>query len=138
MASPKSIITFVNSRSASFCIPSCPAASVTPAISSALAGNSFAIFRIPCSNAANSSSVASTVFLTPANALSKSIDDLIAIPPTAARGKLTDFVNVFPVSVIVLPTFLNPCEIFEAVVCAVFSMFDNAVLNCESSAKTSI
>ena len=123
---------------ASVFIPNCPAASATPDISTALAGNSFAISLIPCSNAANCSSVASTVFLTPAKALSKSTEALKATPPIAANGNVTLFVSVLPVVSITLPTFLKLCEIFEAVVCAVFSIFDNAVLNCESSAKTSI
>ena len=43
VVSPISIMVFVKSRMFSFLIPSCPAASATPAISSALAGISFAI-----------------------------------------------------------------------------------------------
>src|SRR5690606_706675 len=61
--SPRSIMVRVKDRICSFWIPSCPAASATPAISVAAAGISLAMSRIPRSKAANSSSVASTVFL---------------------------------------------------------------------------
>lgn len=68
---PRLIITFVNSVNESVAIPNCPAISITLAISDALDGISFDISRMFWRSIAYSSSVASTVFLTPAKADSK-------------------------------------------------------------------
>ena len=68
----KSIIVFVKPNILSVSIPSCPAASATPAISVALDGKAKDILLIPRSNSANCFSVPSTVFFTPAKALSQS------------------------------------------------------------------
>ena len=69
---PKLIIVLVKSVKDSVAIPNCPAISITPAISDALDGISSDISRIFCLNFAYSSSVASTVFFTPVNAVSNS------------------------------------------------------------------
>ena len=69
----------VEEFSGQLCV-NCPAASATSAICDADCGISFAMSRIPCRNSSSSVSVASTVFLTPAKALSKSIPVLTAYP----------------------------------------------------------
>ena len=71
-------------------MPNCPAASATPEISSTDSGISFAIPRIPFLSFESSSLVASTVFVTPVNALSKLIPEFatsftaVPIPTVAA------------------------------------------------------
>ena len=102
---PRSIIVFVKDRMFSFEIPSWPAASATLDISTTEAGNSFAIARIPASNSLNSLSVASTVFRTPAKALSKSIADFTNTALAANKGAVK-------ANVIVAPNRLNSVPIF--------------------------
>ena len=97
---PKAIITSVNSTKFSFAIPSCPATSITFAISVAVLGISLDISRILCLKLAYSSSVASTVFFTPANADSNSLPALTAATtaaPTAAAAMVAALVTVFMV-----------------------------------------
>ena len=97
-------------------IPNCPAASATADISVALAGSSVDICLIPFSSSANCSSVAFTVFFTPAKALSNSIADLVANVPTLTIGTVTYLVNVLPTLEIVLPTVLILLPTFVNVV----------------------
>ena len=73
VATLKSAITLVKSRMLSVLMPSCPAASAIPAISLAAIGMLPDMSKISRRSPASCSVVASTVFLTPANALSKSI-----------------------------------------------------------------
>ncbi len=73
VASPRSIMTFVNPTTSAAFTPSCPAASATAAISACEAGSTFVRSRRPCSSAGSCSSVASVVFTTPAQADSQSI-----------------------------------------------------------------
>ena len=69
VVSPNITAVFVNvSRLPTPLIPSCPAISITCAISSALSGISLDIFLTASLSCLNSGSVASTVFLTPAKA----------------------------------------------------------------------
>ena len=64
---------------------------------------------MPFSNSANCSSVASTVFLTPAKALSKSIAAFVDTVPSPTIGAVTYLVSVLPTLDIVLPTvFIFP------------------------------
>jgi len=73
VATPRFAMVSVKERRFSFLIPSCPAASAIAESSEAVVGICVDIERKPDSNFSNSSSVALTVFLTPANALSNSI-----------------------------------------------------------------
>ena len=93
----------------SVCIPNCPAAAATAAISSALEGSSLDISFIPCSSSAICSVVPSTVFLTPANALSQSTCAFIAAVPIATTGSVTVLVNALPI----LVDFSPKLEIFS-------------------------
>ena len=106
VASPKSIIVFVNDNTFSVFIPNCPAASATEFISVVVAGISVASFLIPFRNSASSSSVASTVFSTPIKESSKSIavlTDAVKAPPITKEN----FDIFFPASSITLPASLN-------------------------------
>ena len=67
---PRLIMVFEKSLIAPIGTPNCPAASATLAISTALEGISFAISRILADSLSNCCGVPSTVFLTPANAVS--------------------------------------------------------------------
>src|SRR5690606_28675368 len=88
-------------------MPSWPAASAMPAMAVALCGISFAICRMPSERAWNSSSLASTVLRTPANALSKSMLAFRAPPPAAARGRVSPVVSLLPTSVRVREVLLS-------------------------------
>lgn len=74
VAVPSMVMISVKSSSASFWMPSCPAASATAAISSVVAGISVYSALMESDIAASSSSVRSVVLATPVMALSKSID----------------------------------------------------------------
>ena len=74
VAVPSMVMISVKSSRASFWMPSCPAASVTAAISSVVAGISVDSALMESDIAASSSSVRSVVLATPVMALSKSID----------------------------------------------------------------
>ena len=82
-------IVSVNSAIFSFWIPNCPAAAAISDSSAAVVGMLKDMFRIASSIWENSCSVAFTVFLTPAKALSNSeptFMEAAVIPPTAAAA----------------------------------------------------
>ena len=110
--SPKSIIVFENANTFSVFIPNWPAASATFDISTAVAGNSLAIPLMPFSKSAYDkttlpfeSTTSSTVFLTPANADSKSIAALTLAVTPATIGAVTPTVHFVPKLVKPSPTF---------------------------------
>ncbi|MNJ31309.1 hypothetical protein D3C77_259370 [compost metagenome] len=111
VATPMLTMVSVKPNIASFLMPNCPAASATLAISVAAWGISFAISRMPCSKTANSSSVASIVFLTPAKAVWKSAAAFMVNPPTAAIGTVNPLVSFPPASDIFSPALLNDSAI---------------------------
>ena len=86
--------------------PNCPAASATAAISVALLAVASDNLNKPCLIFSNSSSVPSTVFVTPVNAVSKSIALLVTPTNVALAAALTG-ISFFPTSVILEPTFCN-------------------------------
>ena len=120
VAFPISIIVLVNFKTLSVCIPNCPAASPTEAISSADEGICFDKSSIPCLKLFNCSSVPSTVFVTPVHALSKEIDAFRDAPAIVAIPALNTE-SLFPALSIFLPKLfkLSPN----------FVMFFPAVIN---------
>ena len=76
VATPRFTIVSVNDRTSFVAMPSCPAASATPAISLALAGISIDICFMPSAIFCSCSGVPSTVLYTPVTAVSNSIDAL--------------------------------------------------------------
>ena len=108
VASPSITIVFVNPIIDLVLIPSCPAASATPAIPSTDSGISFAMPRIAVFNCASSPLVASTVFFTPVNALSKLIPLFIdaAVPAATAT---TDVFAAVLINDFILPAAPVQC-----------------------------
>ena len=86
VATPKFIIVLVNEVISCFLIPSCPAASATPAISVAANGIVLLILVISLPILFNSLPLILVVLATPAKACSQSIEDLIAVPIPATAG----------------------------------------------------
>ena len=74
VATPRFTIVSVNDRTSFVAMPSCPAASATPAISLTLAGISIDICFMPSAIFCSCSGVPSTVLYTPAIADSNSMD----------------------------------------------------------------
>ena len=122
VASPSMTMVLVNPRIFSVWIPSCPAASATPAISDAEVGISFAMSRMPWLSACSSASVASTVFLTPANACSYSTPALIPAAASVPMAAALAAIAVAPI----FPIFARP----PIPDCAIFSVRLNEPSSC--------
>ncbi len=110
--SPISIIVLEKASTLSVWIPNCPADSATVAISEALAGNSLDISLIPADKSSYEistlpfvSTTSSTVFFTPAKALSKSIADFTAKATPPIIGSVTPLVIELPKLDRLSPTF---------------------------------
>ena len=104
VVSPNITITLVNPSIDSTLTPNCPAASATAAISLALVGISLDISLIALLNSENCCSVASTVFLTPANASSYAIAAAEAPAAIKVNG-VAKVIIVFPIVSTPLPRF---------------------------------
>ena len=100
--SPNLTIVSVNPKIFSVFTPNCPAASATDAISVALLAVDSDKSNKPSFIFSNSSSVPSTVLVTPVNAVSKSIA-LLATPTNAALAAALTIVSFLPTLVIESP-----------------------------------
>ena len=140
VASPKSIMTRVKSSTSSVAIPNCPAASATAAISVVDAGISSAMSNMPCRSAASCSVVPSTVFSTPAKALSNSTAAFVAATPAPAKAKdaganffamVPDFSAISPVTA---ETCASAARLLDASACRSFS-FSSALVSSRTNSR---
>ena len=100
---PRSTIVRVNDSRFSFLMPNCPAFSITPAMVPVSVAISVDIRLMDSARRPYSSSDASTVFRTPAKALSKSMEAFIAPTPSAIIGAVTYRLIVRPSAPIFAP-----------------------------------